>query len=473
MHVWLANELTEFARGRGKKLNVIGPRGGAKSTVGTLAFPLWMAIEGREPYVWIVSDTKYQARAHLENIRAELQDNPSLATRYPGAAGRGPTWRSNLLVLPNGVAIEAFGTGQRVRGRRFGSHRPSLILLDDLQNDSHVESARARARSRAWFHGMLLKAGDARTNFVNLATALHRDALALELHRSPAWKSRIFAAIERWPRDMLLWEEWEALFTDTRDPNASALAGEFYAVRRAEMDAGAELLWPEQEDLLTLMKMRVESGHAAFEREKQGSPLDPESCEWPESYFQDHIWFDTWPDHLIVKTMALDPSKGRDAKRSDYSAIVMLGFDAQGIVFVEADLDRRPTPRIVADGVRRFFEFRPDAFGIESNLYQELLGADFEDEFRRQGLVVVPWMIDNRVPKLVRVRRLGPFLSGHRLRFKSNSPSTRLLVRQLQDFPQGDHDDGPDALEMALRLANDFQAGRHVSDGLTSGVVLD
>jgi hypothetical protein len=27
------------------------------------------------------------------------------------------------------------------------------------------------------------------------------------------------------------------------------------------------------------------------------------------------------------------------------------------------------------------------------------------------------------------------------------------LVDQLRDFPQGSHDDGPDALEMALRLA--------------------
>ena len=28
-----------------------------------------------------------------------------------------------------------------------------------------------------------------------------------------------------------------------------------------------------------------------------------------------------------------------------------------------------------------------------------------------------------------------------------------LLVKRLRDFPCGDHDDGPDALEMAVRLA--------------------
>ena len=44
-------------------------------------------------------------------------------------------------------------------------------------------------------------------------------------------------------------------------------------------------------------------------------------------------------------------------------------------------------------------------------------------------------------------------LSERRIRFKRNSPGTRLLVEQLKQFPTADHDDGPDALEMARRLA--------------------
>ena len=110
------------------------------------------------------------------------------------------------------------------------------------------------------------------------------------------------------------------------------------------MDAGAIVLWPEEEDLYTLMCMRVESGRTAFEREKQNSPVNPDLCEWPESYFDETIWFDAWPANLAVKTMALDPSKGSDARRGDYSALVMLGVDRQGVLYVEADLARRPTP---------------------------------------------------------------------------------------------------------------------------------
>jgi hypothetical protein len=66
----------------------------------------------------------------------------------------------------------------------------------------------------------------------------------------------------------------------------------------------------------------------------------------------------------------------------------------------------------------------------------------------------------------MRIRRLGSYLSKRQLRFLACSPSTRLLVEQLRDFPCGAHDDGPDALEMAIRLAEEVLYERNMSDGL-------
>ena len=159
MHRWLAAWLDRMRLDRGLKLNCLGPRGGAKSTLATLAFALRAALENQEPYIWIVSDTRHQAHAHLENLKAELVDNRLLAAAYPSVAGQGPVWRAGAVQLRNGVSVEAFGTGQRIRGRRRRQHRPTLILCDDLQNDSHIQSALQRQRSRTWFHGTLLKAG--------------------------------------------------------------------------------------------------------------------------------------------------------------------------------------------------------------------------------------------------------------------------------------------------------------------------
>jgi len=465
MHQWLARHLDAARALRGTKLNVLGPRGGAKSTLVTLAAVLRAAVEQAEPYIWIVSDTKHQAQAHLENVKTELVANVRLAEAYPDTTGRGPVWRAAAVELRGGVAVEAYGTGQRIRGRRRRQHRPTLIVCDDLQNDGHTTSARQRDHSRTWFHGTLLKAGTGRTNVVNLATALHREALAVELCAAPSWTSRRFRAIERWPEDMSLWAAWERIYTAVDRPDYRQAARQFYQEHQPDMDAGAVLLWPEVEGLYALMCMRAESGHTAFEREKQNSPINPELCEWPETYFDERIWFDRWPPELRAKVLALDPSKGTDSRRGDYSALVALGVDRSGMLFVEADLRRRPTPQIVADAVELCRTFRPDVFGVEANQFQDLLAGELDAALRQAGILAArPVPIDNRVNKQVRIRRLGPYLSASRVRFKSGSPGTLLLVEQLGTFPIGDHDDGPDALEMAVRLAAELLAGR--SDGL-------
>jgi len=116
-------------------------------------------------------------------------------------------------------------------------------------------------------------------------------------------------------------------------------------------------------------------------------------------------------------------------------------------------LQRRPAPQIVDDGVEMIREFRPDGFAIETNQFQELFCVDFERVGQEQGVFLPIYGLNNQVNKQVRIRRLGPYLAQRKMRFKSRSPGTALLVEQMKDFPVGDHDDGPDALEMALRLS--------------------
>jgi hypothetical protein len=57
------------------------------------------------------------------------------------------------------------------------------------------------------------------------------------------------------------------------------------------------------------------------------------------------------------------------------------------------------------------------------------------------------------VPKISRIRRLSQYIVNRNFRFRADSPGCRLLVDQLMDFPHADHDDGPDAIEMCVRLA--------------------
>jgi predicted phage terminase large subunit-like protein len=465
LHIWLAAQLDTLQERRGAKINLIGPRGSAKSTLATLAYVLQMAALGREKYIWIVSDTAPQACAHLENVALELTENDALIDAY--RLKKGHPWRQNRIVLSSGVTIEAMSTGQRIRGRRRRAWRPTLIIADDLQNDRDVESALQRRKTRDWFHGALIPAGTPDTNIIHLATALHREAIALVLSATPGWISSTFQSVPSWPRNRDLWQRWETLYCDRDDPQRLVFAREFYERHRDALDAGAEVLWPDVEDLYALMCLRVDSGRTAFAREKQSSPVNPESCEWPEEYFADHIWFDEWPTGVQVRSMALDPSKGGQDKVGDYSAIVWVGVDRAGLYYAQADLARRPTSQMVADTVARCREFNPDALGIETNSFQELLAGEVMAEFHRQNLTGMGVVkMDNPQNKRVRIRRLGALFSARRLRFKSGCPSTRLLIDQCRDFPLGAHDDGPDALEMAIRLARQLTDGRRPLDNI-------
>ena len=477
MHRWLAERLDRFHEQRNTKLNVLAPRNSAKSTIAALAFPLRELLSGREPYIWLISDTKSQAYTHLENIKNELTGNPYLAEAYPDVCGKGTAWRSGAIRPRNGAIIEAFGTGQRLRGRKRNENRPTLIICDDLQNDQHMLSAPQREKSRNWFHGTLLKTGSDRTNVIHLATALHREAIALELIQTPGWSSRTFRAIEQFPKNMSLWKDWETIYTNVANTNHVADADAFYEANRDAMDEDATVLWEEQEPLYALMKMRVESGYASFDREKQNMPINPELCEFPESYFEEHIWYDhplplpreTTPappkegnyahsppvegcpigrggPNIIVSAMALDPSKGNDSRHGDYSAFVYVALSEEGTFYVDARLERLPVSEMVALGIELYRKYQPTIFGVEANQFQELIC----DEFDRQCIDV--YRIKNTLNKTARIRRLDSYLAQRRLRFCRSSKACQLLVEQLRSFPLGSHDDGPDALEMAVRM---------------------
>lgn len=456
MHRWAAKKLDAARTLRGLRLNILAPRGNAKSTLGTLAYPLREAVEGREPYIWIVSDTKSQAQTHLDNIKAEITDNEKLAALYPAAVLKA-RFRSNKIELANGVVLESYGTGQRIRGRRLRQYRPTLIVCDDIQNDDHIVSETRRSRSRSWFHGSLLKAGTASTNVIHLATALHQEAIAVELLKTPGWTGRLFKSILQWPDRTDLWAEWEKIVANTDNENASVDAEQFYQDHRDEMNQGAVLLWPEVEPLLDLMKMRLESGEKTFQREKQNSPINPDFCEFDEKSFEADMRFDRLPKSITFKSLALDPSKGKDATAGDYSAFVLVAASCDGTLFVDALIERLPVHQIADTAADLVERWNPDLFGVEINQFQELLGDEIARVFtERQIHSITPCPIRNHVNKIVRIRRLGPLLGARKIRFRRNSPGADRLVEQLKTFPVGDHDDGPDALEMAVRLLNEI-----------------
>lgn len=461
LHQWLVPELEAFGATRGNRLNVIAPRGSAKSTWISLAYPLREALTGRERYVMLLADTVSQGQLYLEQLKHEIEANPLIERDYPEAAGAGPVWRVDRIKLRNGVVIEAHGTGSKIRGRKNRSERPTLIILDDLQNKDTIVSALQRSRDWLWLTSEVMKLGSPETNFLSIGTALHREAIAVRLADTPRWKSHTFKSVVAWPDRLDMWEAWEQMLHERPKEDGERKAAEYLEANHAEMHTGAEVLWEEREPLTSLMMQRAEMGHTAFESEMQSNPVNPALCEWPETYFTSGIWYDEEqvPKRIICSVLSCDPSKGREAKHGDYCAYVHVRVDEQLGIWVDAWLDRWPMAQIVTVGLDLYRRLQPSAIAFESNQFQELIAVEFKRQCQAIALAPRVLCLNNHESKVVRIRRLEPYFVQRRIRFKAGSPGCALLVQQCQDFPIGDHDDGPDCAEGALRAAEHLLYG--------------
>lgn len=467
MHLSLIRSLQWRHETRAVNEAVIAPRGGAKTTWVSKVYPLFCVCHRLEQYILLVSDSSDQAEDILESIRYELEENERLRADYPEACGKGERWTRDVIVTSNGVKIKAVGTRKKVRGRSHRSERPSLIIVDDLENDDDVQSENLRGRVWNWFRRALLPAGSPRTNVLFVGTALHPDDCLqkIKIGKDVAgWRISSFSALPKEPLRQDLWDKWRTIFTNLSltSEQRGIEARQFYEANKAEMDEGAELLWPEREPLYDLMVLRETWGETAFQAEKQGNAAAAGATEFASDLFEGGIWFDVWPD-LTLKAMALDPSKGRSEK-NDYSAIVWGGLGTDGNIYVDADLERRDASKVVADGIRHYREFLPHAFGLETIMFLQLFANLFEMEARRLGILLPITQINPHEDKVVRIRQLTPYLTGRRFRFRAGSRGAEMLVDQLKWFPTGKHDDGPDALQMMIELLRSLSYGVPTDD---------
>ena len=119
---------------------IAAPRGHAKSTAITHAYTLANVCFREAQYVMIVSDTEEQATLFLEDIKNELLENQNLRTLFKINKFLKDTGTDVIVQMDDGhlFRIIAKGSMQKIRGRKWRSKRPDLIVGDDLENDEIV-----------------------------------------------------------------------------------------------------------------------------------------------------------------------------------------------------------------------------------------------------------------------------------------------------------------------------------------------
>jgi predicted phage terminase large subunit-like protein len=486
MHTELYKLLEDATATRGARVAIAAPRGHAKSTIATLAYILWCICYHLEDYIVLVSNTADQACDALSHLKKELEDNPLLLKDFPECCEAPrpgpPRWRKDEIITPSGIKISALGAGSKIRGRKNRHSRPGLIVLDDVENESDVRSPDQRLQLSEWFNKAVAKAGAGNTNIVVVGTILHFDSLLAILtdpNKSPGWTGKIYRAVIEWSPRTELWQAWENLYNglEEDDQGATGPAGaqRYFDARTADMLDGTRVLWPNRESYRDLMELRIRDGRASFDCEKQNSPVDPTTCYFRES---DLIY---WDDQYgsaedLLKMLgergrvygACDPSLGKLGKNRDDTAIITLVVDSKtGVKYIlDADIARRKPDQIIEQvialhRIRRFIHF-----GFETTQFQEFLA----DELRRRsgvaGVDVPVKNIKHVTDKLGRIQKLQAFVTAGQIRFSRRHVA---LLEQLRQFPNAAHDDGPDALEMAVETAMAPEVGISILSHATPG----
>lgn len=464
-HAWAYKTLPKItAEPEAISQSVAAPRGEAKTTLVVQANSLFNEVRNVKHNTVIVSDTEDQADEIIEVLKTELTDNPMLRLDFPEVCGQGARWRIGEITTRQGNKFKAYGSGQKIRGAKKQNKRPDAVYLDDLENEDHAENPRLRDKLEKWIARVIQPLGQAgsKIDIIYVGTILCKDSVLARIMKNPFWRSVLFSAIVKYPERMDLWEEWENIYRNTPKTNEAneKAAHAFYLKNEAEMLRGSKVSWVKR-PLLVLMKIRARDGLATFQCEYQNEPSDPESEIF--SGCIDQSYYRTLP-HDVIFYGSVDPSLGKKAKTGkgkggDPSAILVGAYQrSTGILYVvEARIKHRTPNKIIQETIKMQKEYGCHLWAIEAVQFQAFFKDELVKESGKQSAHVPAKGVTSSTEKELRIETLQPHMENG---FIKLLPEQRELINQLRFFPNHDHDDGPDALEMLWKIC---QSGQSIS----------
>lgn len=467
---------------------VIGPRGWGKSTTITEGGTLWVVarnaylpMSNRYKFILIVSDTTPQACARLAVIKANLETNDKIEELYPEIHGKGPVWRSDMIVTRNGVCIAAAGMESSIRGTRYENRRPDLILLDDPDNLDTANSPTLSRDREERFTRDLLKCGHAKTDVFVVGTVLSRNCIVHKIMHSEdfsIWNVRLFKALKSFPTRMDLWNRWGEIIKDRTIEKRAATALAFYKSNKAEMDLGGESNWPEVHSVYALMREYYTEGRKAFITEKQNQLVEAGTSHFllekyrmiGDSEFEDMMRLNP------IMTLYVDPSGGNSAaskrmflsRGADKFAATIVGkLGPQSYLFVTQVAKQCRQSAQFEEIAKLLQTYRVFRLVVENNAgqihYVEALRKFLIDRYadvdwvaraaENGGTValILPRGVNNSVAKEERISMLEPHLDNFTLMLRESMfADFKDLVDEFENWPNSEFDDCLDSLSGAF-----------------------
>ena len=450
------------------------PRGHAKSTFVSNVFPIHQcyfdcATDGGRKYILIISETEDLSTKFVEYINSQLKFNKKLRddlgiimneSKFDNKKDTGMEF-----VTIKGTMVRAAGMGKALRGARNGAYRPDLVILDDLESMANTNTKELREKNLHWYNSVIEPIGvEGRTAFLYVGTLVHGNGLLPDILTRIDYESRKYAAIVQEPDNMELWMHYCEILDDKTDEEREAKADAFYEENREEMDKGWKTLWSRW-TYSALMKKKSTLGTKAFNSEYMNIAYDPDSQIFNEDniiFFDDRDLIDQWGRKIPLDVYGFwDLAVGKGNKRDDYNAVVIIGRDKlTGVMYVlDAWSAKVPAHKALAVAEQKISEWQPRLFGVETIQMQYEFYRQLQENIMKHGLYSTRLKACNpKAKKEDRIQILEPLFETGYLRLKR---SQRLLLEQLLVFPQGEHDDLPDALASAVDLAGKTRQRTH------------
>lgn len=446
MHEDIFRVLDAPAPNGGKRVCRIAPRKHGKTTIISLAAPLKALAYQEKGFILLIGESATTAQGNLASLVHELETNEKLLEDFPhllpakDPKGQLVKWTDEEIIVASYALVRAKGMGARMRGMKYRNQRPDLAILDDPESPETADTFLKRRRHKRWFGGTFLGLGADEWDVYVISNLPHHDCLAADLVKDKGWDGKLYRAINIPPR-----------------------SDERYPIGNTKQDGSS--LWPDVWPLDALERYKAEPnvGGLGFAREMMNDPRDEEDKIFDTSRFE---YIDWSPELLKTryaqKVLVVDPAGGEkpgDFKRGvrDWCAVVVGGRTKDGFIDVwDVELTKKPPEdqlELIMDVLLRW---GVRVVGVEENMFKNLYAPTLQRLSRKRGIYPSVFSMTNTTNKMSRIQGIQPLVhpttGSAVVRFaKHLIEPKRIFFSQFDEFP-AQHDDGPDATEMLVRM---------------------
>lgn len=410
---------------KNKQINLVAPRGHAKSSIVAGVFPLHhlMFDEGKKLIV-LVSRTQ----DHAVKLLGLLKDTMDFSEQFRSTFGywgqhSAKSWAKAEVELKDGSVIICKGTGQQLRGIKVGNQRPTLIIVDDPEDENNTKTAEAMETNLRWLLQSAVPSLDPmKGRLVVIGTPQHQRCLVETLKDMKGWLNRTYKP--DFKNNVALWESWwsiKKLLQKKEELDSINRLSVFYREYACEIVGDEDQLF-RREDFRFYKGSHFRKGGRNY---LKITMLDGKECN------------EVVPVNVFT---GVDPASS--VKRgADYSVIFNLAVDDEDRRYALPYYRKHASPLDLAEQiVLNYKRYKPEKTRIESVGYQEMLRQYVIKRSKEENLFIPGLNIKEnpRNSKSNRLESLQPVFARKEMFMNEDQLE---MIDELLLFPRGKHDD--------------------------------